>query len=319
LLGGGSCPLQTNSQIISQSLQEINKCSQNVAKLSTPKSRQETKAAFMLQTNSKLTTGLWWMRRGYWLLPVQENTKHTYAGFGVHRNKIKTSAQAGEWFGLDSRCNLAVVGWGGTIILDFDDIEVYNLWVAACPQEAQSYTEITPRGGRHVFMFGPAELEAGRVLIPGVEIKQTVLVAPSTIDGKPYTPGVNDIFEVDPHKIFFPLSNPAPAPSPQRAATPPPVAGAGLVSAIKAKINPVEILTQARPQIKLVGLGKRWVTCTCPFHDDKAPSFWIDTQRGLWGCHACNIHGDVINLWARFQGLTVAQAVQDLAGKVVTW
>jgi DNA primase len=95
--------------------------------------------------------------------------------------------------------------------------------------------------------------------------------------------------------------------------------GSGLVSAIKAKINPVEILNQARPQIKLVGLGKRWVTCACPFHEDKAPSFWIDTQRGLWGCHACNIHGDVINLWARFQGLTVAQAVQDLAGKVVTW
>jgi len=60
------------------------------------------------------------------------------------------------------------------------------------------------------------------------------------------------------------------------------------------------------------GPPKRFVPAHCPFHDDKEPSFWIDTDRNLWGCHACGVRGDVINLYARLKGLTNTEAIREM-------
>ena len=51
----------------------------------------------------------------------------------------------------------------------------------------------------------------------------------------------------------------------------------------------------------------------CPFHDDKTPSFWIDTQRGLCGCHTCGMKPlDVINLFARLNQVSNQEAIREL-------
>ena len=69
-------------------------------------------------------------------------------------------------------------------------------------------------------------------------------------------------------------------------------------------------LTELKTSDKGAG---RWYRGRCPFHDDQNPSFWIDTERNLWGCHACGERGDVINLYAKNKGVTVNQAIKDLS------
>jgi len=59
--------------------------------------------------------------------------------------------------------------------------------------------------------------------------------------------------------------------------------------------------------------SSRYVTVKCPFHDDNNPSMYIDRELQIWKCFACGAHGDVINAYARFQGLTNSEAIARLS------
>ena len=58
----------------------------------------------------------------------------------------------------------------------------------------------------------------------------------------------------------------------------------------------------------------------CPFHDDRSPSFWLDSSTNTWGCYAsgCPVNAfgvraqDVINLRALGAGQDVRTAIRDL-------
>jgi len=56
----------------------------------------------------------------------------------------------------------------------------------------------------------------------------------------------------------------------------------------------------------------RWLITRCPLHDDHDPSMWIDTAQQLCGCYAgCTPKPlDVINLYARLNGLSNKDAIQ---------
>jgi DNA primase len=56
----------------------------------------------------------------------------------------------------------------------------------------------------------------------------------------------------------------------------------------------------------------RYRSARCPFHEDKKPSFWIDTELQIWGCHRCGIKGDVINLFSKLAGKTNGEAIKEL-------
>lgn len=34
----------------------------------------------------------------------------------------------------------------------------------------------------------------------------------------------------------------------------------------------------------------------CPLHDDRTPSFSVNTDKGLWNCHSCGERGDAYTL-----------------------
>jgi DNA primase len=68
----------------------------------------------------------------------------------------------------------------------------------------------------------------------------------------------------------------------------------------------------AQTLASLKGEG-RWRRALCPFHDDHKRSFWIDTERNLFGCHACDAAGDAINLYSRVHGVTNGDAIRELA------
>lgn len=256
----------------------------------------------------KEQAALWWLKRGFLILPVQPNSKKLVTGFGLYQDKIRTPERICHWFGERSLANLAVCATQTNLILDFDDAELYKSWSRQFPHEAKTYTEITPRGGYHVFAHAWTEAVKGVTLIKGVELKRVALVYPSVAGNKPYIRGAGDLLNVDAALVLSPLSQ-API---VRLAPRVDVRDSGYLQRIKSAFLCLDLIQSTNPKVKVYGSAKRFVSVPCPFHDDKEPSFWIDTERNLWGCHTCRIRGDVINLYARLKGLTVTEAIREM-------
>lgn len=269
-----------------------------------------------------LQRAAFWLERGFNLLPIQPHTKKLVKGYGPNLAHLETLDQARAW----QRYNLAAVAGVNGLILDFDDPDLYARWAAQVGPSANTYTERTPRGGAHVFYWltWSAWRKDIPQVIPGCEVKKAAMVAPSEVGGHGYRydPGA-DIFELydfgEFENLFSLLSK---NPEPVTAATVPTKparirAGSGPLAAIKSQITVLDILTENRIEVKRASGGKRWLLARCPFHDDNDPSMWIDTDRNLWGCHACDAHGDQVNLFARLKHVTNTEAITALSARVV--
>lgn len=53
----------------------------------------------------------------------------------------------------------------------------------------------------------------------------------------------------------------------------------------------------------------------CPFHQEKSPSFKMDSATGLYYCFGCGQAGNVFQFLERTQGLTFTEAVERLASR----
>ena len=262
----------------------------------------------------KIDRAKFWIDNGFYLLPCQINSKNLVYGFGQYRSKITDIKTACAWWDkIGATANIAVLAQEDFYILDFDLISVYVKWAQVCPAGAGSYTETTPRGGKHVFLRGTPP--AGSVLIPGAEIKRIVLVSPSVVDGREYkiTSDHSEFSAPDPVDVLSSLSQIGHA-SPhflkadqtRRKALP----SGSRINEIKNYYTVSHVLKIYRPEIKIK--GGDWSTCACPFHNDRKPSFYFNDQQGIWGCHACNVRGDVINLYARFEAVNVQEAIKRM-------
>ncbi len=65
--------------------------------------------------------------------------------------------------------------------------------------------------------------------------------------------------------------------------------------------------------------GRKEVLSLCPFHEDKEPSFSVNTETGLYFCHACGEKGNAIKFLQRKDGIDFKEALQRLkAGEGIT-
>ncbi|HOT91544.1 MAG TPA: CHC2 zinc finger domain-containing protein [Anaerolineae bacterium] len=251
---------------------------------------------------------LYWISNKVPLVPLQPKSKSLITGFGAYSQRITTEDTAWYWFG-ERACNLAVVTGHGLVVLDFDCPGEYDAWRMAWPDLADTYTERTARG-MHVFLAGDSA--SGRLPgRPGVEIKgrgAVVMSAPSV------HPGGFVYQAVDPGALIkqapgdFPLLSEHPQALSKGIVTC--AGGKDALARIKAAYS---VLDLAQSLTRLKTNNGRWWHGRCPFHDDKRPSFWVDAERQLWGCYACGMHGDVVNLYAIQHGLSVQDAIRALA------
>jgi len=257
-----------------------------------------------------------WLARGAELVPAQPGSKHLVAGFGARQAHIATSAEVRAWLG-ERQCNFGVV-LGRLACLDFDDWPAYGDWRHGPGAYVQTVIERTARGA-HVFfeLASPMATMAG----PGFEFKTSgvVVCAPSRHStGAIYTRLTDypiPLLDTSHLPISFPLSIPA-RPSSKLAlpaAAPKMTMGAGgLIARIKAAVKLSDLLPSG---VQLIGAG-RYQSARCPFHDDRHASFWVDTERQLWGCMAasCPQHGahDSINLYAALNGCSLRAAIRAL-------
>ena len=78
------------------------------------------------------------------------------------------------------------------------------------------------------------------------------------------------------------------------------------------RINLAEVATRLLgPHDKIQGRRLLW---RCPFHDDRNPSFEVDTEHQRWACWPCGLKGDAASLVMRLEGKSFPEAVATLAG-----
>lgn len=73
-----------------------------------------------------------------------------------------------------------------------------------------------------------------------------------------------------------------------------------------------DILHVVSRYVQLKKAGKNY-TGSCPFHDDRTPSFTVTPDKQIFHCFGCNVGGDVFKFLMLKEGLTFFEAVQTLA------
>jgi DNA primase len=80
---------------------------------------------------------------------------------------------------------------------------------------------------------------------------------------------------------------------------------------LKDRLDLAEFLVWSH-QLPLKRSGAHSYTCRCPFHDDRTPSFTVNTGTGLWHCFGCRRGGDVFTYLQQI-GTSFADAVHIVA------
>lgn len=249
---------------------------------------------------------LFWLERGVPLVPLQPGSKHIVPGFGPYQKQITAPDDARRWF--EKRwCNLGLACGRGLVVLDFDLWFDYEHWREQYPGAAHTYTERTSRG-YHVFFAGDgASGDVGTIEVKGRGA--VVMVAPSRHPlGETYR-AVNERAVILPVPRRLSLLSEKSSSS-SAASLSKENRTDDLIGRIKAAAPVLEL---ARTVTEMRSRDGRWWHGKCPLHSDKRPSFWVDAERGTWGCFTCKVRGDVINLYARLNRLPVRAAIAALA------
>jgi len=268
------------------------------------------------------------------LLPKDDNGQPTWQPF---KTQLPSQDDLARWFITPHNYGV-VTGWRGLLVLDFDDSNEYARWRMWAVKRgglanfaATSAFQVQSSRGVHVYLrcetpganrkIGKIDVKfRGYVLGPG-SIHPTGVEYKALKDAfiLPLIATLSDVLPAEmlqhtelPQNINKPMQLTS---DPWKAAMEPPVIlGNGVVDKIKKLFRVEELFTN----LKSTSRDSRWQMTNCPFHDDKHPSFWLDTQQQICGCHAgCTVKPlDVIGLYARLYGMTNGEAIRVLAKMV---
>jgi DNA primase len=77
--------------------------------------------------------------------------------------------------------------------------------------------------------------------------------------------------------------------------------------------SPIADVVAAHLQLRPAGPNR--VKGLCPFHDEKTPSFSVNTALGFFHCFGCGEHGDAFAFVQKIEQLTFPEAVEVLASR----
>lgn len=261
---------------------------------------------------------------GIAVIPVYYQSKKPSVKWQRYQHELPSQGDILRWFRPGRRTNAAVIcGWQGLTILDFDTIQGYIEWKAWAIGEGPPAAEIalntyrvkTSRG-MHVYVFvedvprcghfqwGDVKGQGGYVLIPP-SVHPNGAVYAAVDDAAPILSigGLKEIIPDPPQELVR-------MPRPVRVFAASSLWPATLIEQVKEQTSILSYF----PEAKQTGGGGRWYVARCPFHDDHAPSMWIDTQRGICGCYAgCTPKPlDVLDLYARLHGVDIREALKRI-------
>ena len=83
------------------------------------------------------------------------------------------------------------------------------------------------------------------------------------------------------------------------------------VGQIKDKIDVAELVGEY-VQLKPAGVNKKGL---CPFHNEKTPSFMVNSEHQSWHCFGCNKGGDIFTFLEEIEGMEFKEALKYLADR----
>lgn len=83
------------------------------------------------------------------------------------------------------------------------------------------------------------------------------------------------------------------------------------IDEVRKKVNIVDVIGE---YTQLVKRGRQW-NGSCPFHDDRHPSLFVEENKQVFNCFSCGRSGSVFSFIMEKEGLSYPEAVLSLAGK----
>jgi hypothetical protein len=275
---------------------------------------------------------------GISVIPVNYKTKIPKFAWEKYKTELPTEYEIYEWFGHGKLHNYGVVvGWKDLVILDFDDMKKYyewNLWTLD-----QADGSDADRAGRHGF-----RVSSGRgvhVYLRMKDCKQNRHISGLDIKGNGMCLGPGSthpngtVYGVATERMVFPVVAGLETVLPEKWMDEIEMTGVigdgGFTKPDElAEIDPFEVISgvggdrvrQIRRSYRMeemidgiVKTGEHWLMGLCPFHEDRHPSFWIDSKKQIGNCQRCCFTKplDVINLYARMNQLGDDQAIKIMA------
>ncbi len=65
-------------------------------------------------------------------------------------------------------------------------------------------------------------------------------------------------------------------------------------------------------RVKLRKQGKNYQAC-CPFHNEKTPSFTVNSEKQFYHCFGCGAHGSAIGFMTNYDRLQFVESIEELA------
>jgi len=301
----------------------------------------------------KLAFAQLFVKMGIAVIPLRHRGKEPASNlmggtWELYKTTMATEYQVSNWLFSGWQNYGVVAGWNNLVVIDFDDMEYFNIWALWMSMQHEviryifyaSFKVKTSRG-MHVYVSTLEPAENGKRIKKngGIDIQAQgkFVVGPGCIhpSGHIYEPITNDIifpcvlggietilpFDLFPSIIskpetgampivpFVPISTEY---DPFQAASGN-VQGFDLIQKVKSLMR-IETLFSDTQKTSNDG---RWLSCRCVFHDDHKPSMWIDVKRQLCGCSVCNmLPMDCIDLFARMHNLNTSMAVVALAKEI---
>ncbi|MCT4377074.1 DNA primase [Leuconostoc suionicum] len=81
---------------------------------------------------------------------------------------------------------------------------------------------------------------------------------------------------------------------------------------VRSKVNIVDVIGQ---YTQLVKKGRQW-TGSCPFHDDRHPSLFVEENKQVFNCFSCGRSGSVFSFIMEKEGYSYPEAILSLAESV---
>ena len=86
-------------------------------------------------------------------------------------------------------------------------------------------------------------------------------------------------------------------------------------SFIQEVLNRTDVVDVIDKRVQLKKAGANFVAC-CPFHQEKSPSFSVSPSKQFYHCFGCGAHGSAITFLIEFEGLTIVEAVHQIASSL---
>lgn len=281
---------------------------------------------------------------GISIIPLHHRSKEpSIPAWHPYQHILSTDQEVRTWFPTDW-CNYGVIaGWCNLVIIDFDNIEYFNVWQLVQRDLSETAFKVRTRKGIHVYVRTEAPVANDKRISKSagidVQAQGKYVVGPGCTHpngtqyqpiGEMVFPVVRDIETILPLDLF-----------PRVAAEKVEFIGAPArfqnadteyqydPFAVASMVSDADLITKVKQSVRIENLFSsvvrtsvdgRWLAAVCPFHDDSHPSFWIDTARQLCGCNVCGMKPmDAINLYSRMHNVSESVAVGELAKEIGVW